>query len=236
MGLGHALSQVFGQAGEDAFDTFGGEVDTGEICDGACGEAGAIVEPEDAPVALVIGSGEGLVQVAGDFLDQYGALDGLWASRRVIGGRGDKVFSDLFELAGAPLLGVGGFEMIAHYVRGEYFDVAGEGLGVLLLETTEDAEVVGTELEVGFLEEVVYGLFGGVAESAGGAQDDGGDEAVEAADELLPGLGAARCGAAADEFLNRYGGGNLHCFHRCAESTFYRVFHRGLVGSLSERR
>ena len=119
--------------------------------------------------------------------------------------------------------------MIAHYVRGEYFDVAGEGVGVLLLEGAEDAEVIGTELEVGFLEEVVYGLFGGVAESAGGAQDDGGDEAVEAADELLPGLGAAGCGAAADEFLNRDGGGCLHCFHRCVESTFYRVFHGGLV-------
>jgi hypothetical protein len=100
---------------------------------------------------------------------------------------------------------------------------------MLLLEGAEDAEVVGTELEVGFLEEVVYGLSGAVAESAGGAQDDGGDEAVEAADELLPGFGAARCGAAAYEFLNRYGGGNLHCFHRRAESTVYRVFLGGLV-------
>ena len=142
----------------------------------------------------------------GEFLDEYGALDGLWASGGVIGGRGDKIFFDLFELAGAALLGVDGFEMVAHYVGGDDFDVAGEGVGVLLLEGAEDAEVVGTELEVGFLEQVVYGLFGGVAESAGGAQDDGGDEAVEAADELLPGFGAARCGAAAYQFLNRYGG------------------------------
>lgn len=185
------MTQVFGQTDEDAFDPLGGEADAGEVGDGAGGQASAIVEPEDAAVTFVIGAGEAQVQVAGDFLDEYGALDGLRASGGVIGGRGDKVFLDLFELAGAPLLGVGGFEVIADHVRGEDFDVAGEGVGVLLLEGAEDAEVVGAELEVGFLEEVVYGLFGGIAESAGGAQDDGGDEAMEAADELFPGLRAA---------------------------------------------
>jgi hypothetical protein len=227
MGFSHALTQVFGQTDKDAFDTFGGEADAGEVRDSAGGQASAIVEPEDAAVTFVIGAGEAQVQLAGDFLDEYGALDGLRASGGVVGGRGYKVFLDLFELAGAALLGVGGSEVISHYVRGEYFDVAGEGVGVLLLEGAEDAEVVGAELEVGFLEEVVYGLFGGVAESAGGAQDDGGDEAMEAADELFPGFGAARCGAAADEFLNRYGGGSLHCFHRAAEPTFYRVLWMG---------
>jgi hypothetical protein len=167
--------------------------------------------------------------MTGELLDEYGALNGLWASGGVIGGRGDEIFCDLFELAGSALLGVDGFEMVADYVGGDDFDVAGEGVGVLLLEGAEDAEVVGTELEVGFLEEVVYGLFGCVAESAGGAQDDGGDKAVETADELLPGFGAAGCGAAAYQFLNRYGGGSLHCVHRCAESTFYRVFVVGRV-------
>lgn len=218
MGLSHALTQVFGQTDKDAFDAFGGEADAGEAGDGAGGQASAIVEPEDAAVTFVIGPGEAEVQLAGDFLDEYGALDRLGASGGVIGGLGDKVFLDLFELAGAALLGVGRFEVIADYVRGEYFDVAGEGVGVLLLEGAEDAEVVSAELEVRLLEEVVYGLFGGIAESAGGAQDDGGDEAMEAADELFPGFGAARCGAAADEFLNRYGGGSLHCVCRGARS------------------
>jgi hypothetical protein len=213
-GSGHALAQILGQTGEDAFDTFWGEADAGEIGDGARGKAGAVVEPEDAAVALLIGAGEALVQVAGDLLDEYGALDVLWASGGVVGGWGDKVFFDLFEVAGAALLGVGGFEMIADEVGGEDLDVAGEGVGVLLLEGAEDAEVVGTELEVGLLDEVVYGLPGGVAESGGGAEDDGGDEAVEAADELLPGFGAAGCGAPAHEFFYRDGGGSLHCFHR----------------------
>jgi hypothetical protein len=48
-------------------------------------------------------------------------------------------------------------------------------------------------------------------------------------DELRPGFGAARCGAAAYQFFNRYGGESLHCLHRCAESTFYRVLKCGLV-------
>src|SRR5713226_1380238 len=126
--------------------------------------------------------------MTGEFLDEYGALDGLRASGGVVGGRGDEIFCDLFELAGSALSGVDRFEMVAHDVGGDDFDVAGEGVGVLLLEAAEDTKVIGTELEVGFLEEVVYGLFGGVAESAGGAQDDSGDEAVEAADELLPGF------------------------------------------------
>ena len=159
-----------------------------------------------------------------EFLDEYGALDGLWASSGVLGGRRNKILFNLFELAGAALLGVDRFEMVAHDVGGDYFHVAREGVGVLLLERTEDAEVISTEFEVGFLEEVVNRLFGSIAESAGGAQDDGGDEAVETTDELLPGFRAAGCGAAADEFLNRYGGGSLHYFHRCVQSPHFTGF------------
>src|SRR5579859_874605 len=103
------------------------------------------MEPEDALVTLVIGADDALVQMAVEFLDEYSALDGLWASGGVIGGRGDEIFFNLFELAGAPLLRVDRFEMVAHYVGGDYFDIADEGVGVLLLERTEDAEVISTE-------------------------------------------------------------------------------------------
>jgi hypothetical protein len=58
MGGSHALAEIFGQTGEDAFDTFWGEVDSGEVGDGARGKAGAVVEPEDAAVALLIGAGD----------------------------------------------------------------------------------------------------------------------------------------------------------------------------------
>src|ERR1700741_873911 len=164
-----------------------------------------------------------------ELLDEYGALDGLWASGRVLGGRGNKILFNLFELAGAALLRVDRFEMVAHHVGGDYFDVAGEGVRVLLLERTEDAEVISTELEVGLLEQVVHGMFGGIAESAGGAQDDGGDEAVESTDELLPGFRAAGSGAAADEFLNRYGGGRLHLFSPLCRVHILQAFFRWIV-------
>ena len=53
------MAQISGQTDEDAFDTFWGEADAGEIGDGAGGEAGAVVEPEDAAVAISIGLAPG---------------------------------------------------------------------------------------------------------------------------------------------------------------------------------
>ena len=122
-------------------------------------KARAVVEPEDLTVALLIRPGKTNIQVVLDFLDQDRTLDGFGASGRVIAGGRNKIVFELFQLAGAALLGVGGFEMIANYVRCKYLDVAGKGIGVLLLEGTEDTKVVGTEFEVGFLNEVVYGWF-----------------------------------------------------------------------------
>ena len=52
------VAQVFGNTDDDAFDTFGGEADSGEICDGARGKTRAVVEPEDLPVAFLIRSSQ----------------------------------------------------------------------------------------------------------------------------------------------------------------------------------
>ena len=99
-----------------------------------------------------------MLQVACNFLDKNRALDGLWASGGVLAGSGNKIFLKLFQVACAALLGVGGLEMIANDVCGHYLYVAGKGIRVLVLEAAEDTKVVCTELEVGFLDEIVDGL------------------------------------------------------------------------------
>ena len=80
--VGHALAQISGQTDKDAFDTFWGEADAGEIGDGAGGEAGAVVEPEDAAVAISIKGGATAVMKKQYELEQK---NGKW----VVSGRGE---------------------------------------------------------------------------------------------------------------------------------------------------
>jgi hypothetical protein len=47
LGFRHSFAQIFGNTQDDAFDTFGGEAYSGQVCDGPPREAGAIVTPED---------------------------------------------------------------------------------------------------------------------------------------------------------------------------------------------
>src|SRR6202012_2035720 len=108
------------------------------------------------------------------------------------------------------LFGVVGLEMIAGHVGSHYLYVTDEGVGALLFETAEDTRIVGAELEVGFLDEIVDGLPGGIAEAVGCTQNDGREEPMKAADELFPRVGAARGRAVAHEFLDRQGGVALH--------------------------
>ncbi len=54
----HALAEISGQTLENALDSFRGEADAGQARDGAGGQAGSVVEPEDAAIAVPIGPGE----------------------------------------------------------------------------------------------------------------------------------------------------------------------------------
>ena len=56
--FGHALAEISGQALEDALHSLRSKADAGEAGDGAGRKAGAVVEPEDAAVAISIGSGK----------------------------------------------------------------------------------------------------------------------------------------------------------------------------------
>ena len=113
------------------------------------------MKPEDLIVALLIRSGDTGIQVACNFVDKNCALDGLWTSGGVLAGNGDKIVLKLLQVACPALLGVGGFEVIAHDVGGDPLYVAGKGIRVLLLEAAEDPKVVCTELEVSFLDKIV---------------------------------------------------------------------------------
>jgi hypothetical protein len=106
---------------------------------------------------LVVSRVPGRSAMAGAFLDQDCALNGLDAPGGIAYGLGNEIYLKLFHVAVSTLLGLGGLEMIAGHIGSQHFYISNKGVRTLLFETAEDTRAIGAEFEVGFLDEVVDG-------------------------------------------------------------------------------
>lgn len=97
------------------------------------------------------------------------------------------MFHDLTDITGTAFLGVGGLEMIMSNIHSNGLYVREYRLGMLDGELKELSALIGTELEVGLLDQVIHDLLGNIAPLMGSANDGKANRTMKAGHELIPG-------------------------------------------------
>ena len=97
------------------------------------------------------------------------------------------MLGDGFGVVGVAFLSPFGFEVIEHNTDRDHFEKSVDGFALPELELAQQATVVGAQLQVGFLDEIVHQMLRGVRRvPTRGSAYDLGDERLKSANEFRP--------------------------------------------------
>jgi hypothetical protein len=158
-GLGECFTHEAVHSQNGAFYPFGREFDVGQSGDRSRAHTAAIVQPENATTSPQLRGRYAIDEAAVDLIEKDGLFDRRGGrSRGSIRDRGFialRILKSGEEASGASFCRSGGLEVIVNNVRGDDFQETEDSVGIVGAEVLEQAAIVCTEFQVGFLNQII---------------------------------------------------------------------------------